>query len=132
MPTTSEFIDYVFDLLKPLGPLSQRRMFGGHCVYMDGLPFAIIFDDTLYLKVGDSNREDFHAHGIHDSIRAFDKDPAMTISYYEAPANIMEDREELCTWARKAFAVALSARSPKGRSPGAQSLKKKKPSQRNA
>lgn len=113
MSTTTEFIDYIFDLLRPLEPLNRRRMFGGHCIYRDGLPFAIIFDDTLYLKVDDSNREAFAAHGIHDSIRAFDKDPSMTISYYEVPADIMEDREELCDWARKAFEVALRAKSPK-------------------
>lgn len=113
MPASSEFIDYIFDLLKPLGPLSQRRMFGGHCIYRDGFPFALLFDDTLYLKVDDGNREDFHAHGIHHSIQAFDKDPRMTISYFEVPADIMEDPEALCAWAHKAFAVALRAKRPK-------------------
>ena len=115
MSANSEFIDYIFDLLKPLGPLSQRRMFGGYCVYRDGFPFAIIFDDTLYLKVDDENRDDFHAHGIHHSIKAFDKSPDMTISYYEVPADIMEDPETLCVWARTAFAVALRAKRPKKR-----------------
>lgn len=113
MPVSSDFIDYIFDLLKSLGPLSQRRMFGGHCIYRDGFPFALLFDDTLYLKVDDSNRKDFHAHGIHHSIRAFDKDPVMTISYYEVPADIMEDQDALCAWAHTAFAVALRAKNQK-------------------
>lgn len=88
-------------------------MFGGHCLYRDGIPFAIVFDDTLYFKVDDSNLDDFRSHGIHDSIRAFEKDRSLTISYYEVPADIMEDRDALCAWAHKAFEVALRAREQK-------------------
>lgn len=113
MSVNSEFLDYIYDLLRPLGPLNQRRMFGGHCLYRGGIPFAVVFDDTLYFKVDDSNREDFQSHGIHDSIRAFEKDKSMTISYYEVPADIMEDRDALCTWARKAFEVAVRSRQGK-------------------
>lgn len=110
---TGHFVEHVLDLLNPLGPLGRRRMFGGHCLYLDGIPFAIVFDDTLYLKVDDSNLADFQAHGVHDSIRAFEKNRSLTISYYEVPPDILEDREELHSWARKAFEVALRAQTKK-------------------
>jgi len=90
-------------------------MFGGHCLYRDGIPFAIVFDDTLYFKVDDSNLDDFLRHGIRDSIRAFEKDKSLTISYYEVPIDIMEDSDALCLWANKAFEVALRARERKKR-----------------
>lgn len=47
---TSEFTDSLADLFELRGPGTVRRMFGGSVVDHDGLMFAIVVDDVLYLK----------------------------------------------------------------------------------
>ena len=59
MPVSDEFVDYVIDQLADWADVSARRMFGGAGLYCDGTIFAVIADDVAYLKVDDSNREDF-------------------------------------------------------------------------
>jgi DNA transformation protein len=59
MPISDGFIDYVIDQLSAWGEVSARKMFGGAGLYRDGTMFGLIADDVAYLKVDDSNREDF-------------------------------------------------------------------------
>ena len=64
----SEFVTHVVDMLEPLGPVSARRMFGGYGIFLDGMMFALVADDTLYLKVDDESRSEFAAAGLEDKI----------------------------------------------------------------
>jgi DNA transformation protein len=59
MAVSDEFINYVIDQLAGWGEVTARRMFGGAGLYRDGTMFGLIADDVAYLKVDDSNREDF-------------------------------------------------------------------------
>ena len=59
MPISDEFIDYVIDQLAAWGKVHARKMFGGAGLYRDETMFGLIADDVAYLKVDDSNREDF-------------------------------------------------------------------------
>ena len=86
-------------------------MFGGHGVYLDGLMFALIASDTLYLKVDDGNRDRYEALGIMSFRPSADR--PMTMSYYPPPEDVFEDEEMLADWARAAFEAALRGR-PKG------------------
>ena len=63
MASRPEFRDHVLDLLTPLGPVTAPRMFGGFGIYLDGVMFALIADDVLYLKVDDRTRPDYEAAG---------------------------------------------------------------------
>ena len=105
----SEFVSYVLESLRPLGPVSARRMFGGHGIYLHGVMFALVADDQLYLKVDDGNRGAYQAAGLE----AFSYDGrgrAIRMSYHEAPGEGFDDPEVLCAWAREAYAAALRAR----------------------
>ena len=47
----SEFVTYVLEVLAPLGQeVRARRMFGGYGLSCDGLTFALVADEVLYLK----------------------------------------------------------------------------------
>jgi DNA transformation protein len=59
MAISDEFIDYVIDQLAAWGEVYARKMFGGAGLYRDETMFGLIADDVAYLKVDDSNREDF-------------------------------------------------------------------------
>ena len=50
MAVTEGFKNFVRDLFADFGPVTIRNMFGGAGVYADGVMFAILAEDTLYLK----------------------------------------------------------------------------------
>ncbi|ADQ83391.1 TfoX/Sxy family protein [Methylovorus sp. MP688] len=110
----SEFTDYLPDIFALLGPISIRRMFGGHALYHQGLTFGLVFDETLYLKADAENAGDFQAlalprFGYEKQGRWID------LPYYQAPDFILEDRDLAASWARKAYAAALRTKPLKPR-----------------
>ncbi len=111
MPVSNEYIGFVVDQLEPVGEIVWKRIFGGVGLYLDGLFFAIIENDTLRFKVDDSNRADYEEAGMGPFKPYKEKDH--TMQYYEVPIEVLEDRDELSTWARKAFSVALAAQRKK-------------------
>jgi DNA transformation protein and related proteins len=50
MPVSRAYKAFVQDLLSEFGPVSIRNMLSGAGIYADGVMFAILVDDTLYLK----------------------------------------------------------------------------------
>lgn len=109
---SDDFIDYVMELFGPFGTVGARRMFGGHGVYLDGLMFAIVSEDTLYLKADDMNRIEFAQAGCEIFSYAR-KGKRATISFYRAPEDAMESPELMLPWARTAYAAALRANAKK-------------------
>lgn len=110
MTSIREFRDHVLELLEPLGPVSARSMFGGVGIYLDGTMFALITrSEVLYFRTDDVNRSSYEDAGTGPFIPF--ADGRMTMPYHEVPAEVMEDGDALCEWARAAVDAAL--RSPK-------------------
>jgi DNA transformation protein and related proteins len=112
MAVSKDFVAYVVELLAPLTRVTSRRMFGGVGLYSDGLFFALIADDTLYFKVDDSNRGDYERRGSKPFCPFPDK-PEFSMNYYDVPADLLDDGDELSRWARKSVALALTAANKK-------------------
>ena len=112
MPVSKDYLQYVLEQLSALPRVTSRRMFGGIGVYSDGVFFALLDNDTLFFKVNDSNRGDYLARGMA-AFRPFPDKPDFSMSYFEVPADALEDRDELALWARKSVAVALAAAKPR-------------------
>ena len=112
MPVSSDFLAYVIEQFASFTKVTSRRMFGGVGLYADGFFFALIDNDTLYLKVGDSNRADYIARGCN-AFRPFADDPTYSMSYFELPADVLEDPELLREWTRRSVEVAASAAAAK-------------------
>ena len=108
----NEFVTHVLDLLEPLGPVSARRMFGGYGIYLDRTMFALVADDTLYLKVDDDSRGELEAAGL-EPFRYWKKGKSYQMSYHAAPEDALEDAELLRDWARKGVDAAMRAARPK-------------------
>ena len=104
----NEFVTHVLDLLEPLGPVNARAMFGGYGIYLDGLMFALIADDCLYLKADDTSRAEFEAAGL-EAFQYTKKGKIYQMSYHAAPEDALEDAELLRDWARKAVDAAMRA-----------------------
>ena len=109
MAARSELLDHLVDQLAPLGEARGRPMFGGYGVYLDGLIIGLIAFDMFYLKVDDQNRPDFEAAGA--SPFSYDTKNGVNTStaYWEVPADVLDDPDQLRAWALKSQAVSRRA-----------------------
>src|SRR5882672_6072910 len=106
----SEFVEYALRQLQVLGSVVARRMFGGYGLYCDELIFAVIDNDALFLKVDAVSRLDYVAAGMGP----FAPLPGKKMDgYYELPLDVLESREKLARWGRKALAAAAGAAARK-------------------
>lgn len=108
MTVSSDFLAYVLDQLTQLGGVSSKRMFGGAGLYSEEFFFGLIADDTLYLRVDDSNRNDYTARRMQP-FRPYADRPQLSMSYYEVPPEVLESAVELSAWARRSVDVAMRA-----------------------
>ncbi len=108
MTVPNEFIDYLLELLEPLGGVRAKSMFGGFGVYRNDLMFGLVANDTFYLKVDEINRPDFEARGL-EPFTYNKKGKAYLMSYFRAPEDITDDSEALCRWAKRAYDAAIRA-----------------------
>lgn len=118
MPAQPEFIQHLAEQLQPLGSLRARSMFGGWGLYLDGLFFAIVADDELYVKADAINREVFIAAGSLPFTYGHKDGGSTTLNYYRVGSDVLDDRETLLQWARLAIEAALrAARRKAGKAP---------------
>src|SRR2546427_322790 len=105
MAVSPSFRTFIVDQLSRVVPrVRARSMFGGVGIYTGDVFFALIADDTLYLKVDESNRPDFEARGM-GPFRPYGEGGEV-MQYYQVPADLLEDAESLRPWTEKAIAVA--------------------------
>lgn len=106
MAVSEEFVDYVVEQLSRWGEVSVRRMFGGAGLYREGTMFAVVAEDVAYLKVDDSNRDDFLRAGSAPFEPYPDKIKTTIRTYFEIPADVLEDPVELAQWAQRSWVIA--------------------------
>lgn len=113
MSASEGFLELLRDQLRGLGPVSVRRLFGGAGIYCDGVMFGLIADDVLYLKVDDANRNDFDAESLAPF--TYEKKTGRTEipSFRRAPERLLDDADELETWARAALGAARRSQHAK-------------------
>ncbi len=115
MPVSDEYIAFIRDLLVDFEPLRVKRMFGGAGIYSGGLFFAILVDNTLYLKADEGNRADYEHLGLVPFSYRTKNGRTGTMSYYPPPADVIEDQEALHTWVLKALEAAQRSDAAKHR-----------------
>lgn len=114
MAVSDEFLAFVLDQLSGL-EVSYRKMFGGAGLYAEGKVFGLIADETVYLKVNDSNRS-FYIDAGSMQFKPF-PDKNMLMPYYEIPPSVLEDPDEFCKWAVRSLAIPSRVKKnrPEGR-----------------
>lgn len=94
---SDSFRDYVAEQLGE--DVELRPMFGGYGLYRDDVFFGIVFKSRLYFRTGLTSRKEYVRRGM----KPFKPNARMTLkSYYEVPADVLEDRETARAWAQKA------------------------------
>ena len=101
-----EFIRYLRDQLRNWAPVEIRRIFGGHGIFRDGLMFALIHDETIYLRSDEASLSAFAAAGM-GPFRYRRNGRLVALGYHQAPPETLEDAELMGQWADRAFAAAL-------------------------
>lgn len=108
------FHEFVAELFAPMGSVSIRRMFGGAGVFRDGLMFALLGDDTVYLKTDARLRADLEAEGSAPFIWIKPSTgEAIDMGYVSLPSSAMDDPDEASGWAKRALAVAKAKAAAK-------------------
>ena len=115
MTVSEGFLDMLRDLMEPLGRITVRRMFGGASLYADGVLFAIVDDDALYLKGDATTAQRYEAEGL-PKFTYEGKNGPVSMSYWRAPERLLDDADEMCDWARAAIASARRTAAAKARS----------------
>lgn len=122
--TPSGLVDELPEVFERFGRVEARRMFGGYGLFHEDRMFGLIAGGRLYLKTDDENRAQFVDQGLAPF--AYMRSSELTAtSYYEAPAEIYEDRDEAARWAQVAWGAVLRKGSATARKPRKASAKKK-------
>jgi len=126
--------DFLIDLFADFGPVTIRRMFSGFGISVDGVHFALALRAGLYFRADEQSIPQFEAEGS-GPFQYQQRKTAKTVtvnSYWQLPARLFDDSEELADWARAALGAAQRAalkkrtRAKKARSPAKKAAKKRK------
>ncbi len=113
------FAEFLREQLAPLGRITMRRMFGKMGVFCDGVMFGVVTDNTLYFRVDDHNRDAFKEAQSFPPLNYRKKGSTIDLSFWRAPERLLDEPDELVTWARVALAAAHRVAVKRKRTPPA-------------
>jgi len=106
MPANDSFNDFLREQLAPLGHVSLRRMFRSTGVFHNGLMFGLIHEDTLYIRTDDQTPAEFSEAASAPSFTYSRNGRIVDLPYRRVPEDLLDQPDELLTWARAALAAA--------------------------
>jgi DNA transformation protein len=129
--------DFLIDLFADFGPVTIRRMFSGYGISADGINFALALRAGLYFRADETTIPQFEAEGSKPFSYQTRTKTVIVNSYWQLPARLFDDSEDLSVWARAALAAAQRAalrKRPKARKASDKAVKKsaKKPTKKAA
>lgn len=115
MSASRDFLEYVLDLLAPLGPITTRRMFGSVGLYLDGRMFAIVSgEDRLYVKSDNQTQGQFDEADCpaltYTTTKSNGESKTVALSFRAPPESVLDDRQQILDWAQ--LGVEAAARVP--------------------
>lgn len=103
MAVNEQQVQFIQDQLTDFGEVDVKKMFGGAGFYKDGTMFGMLAGETFRMRVDEQNQNDYEKAGMS---QYFNKGKKKGMPYWEVPADVLEDRSALKTWAQKAFDAA--------------------------
>src|ERR1700682_2237833 len=98
--------DFLIDLFADFGPVTIRRMFSGFGISADGTNFALALRAGLYFRADEHSIPQFEAEGSKPFSYQTRAKTVTVNSYWQLPARLFDDSEELADWARAALEAA--------------------------
>ena len=102
--------EFLIDLFADFGPVTIRKMFSGYGISADGINFALALRAGLFLRADELTIPDFEAEGSKPFQYSTRAKTVTVNSYWELPARLFDDSQELAQWARAALAAAQRAK----------------------
>ena len=118
--------EFLVDLFADFGPVTIRKMFSGYGISADGTNFALALRAGLFFRADEVTIPGFEAEGSGPFQYQTRAKTVTVNSYWQLPARLFDDSEELAEWARAALAAAQRAKVKK-RPKGKKKAKKTKP-----
>ena len=112
--------EFLIDLFSDFGPITIRPMFSGFGISVDGVNFAMALRAGLYFRADEVTIPQFEAEGSKPFQYQTRAKTVVVNSYWQLPARLFDDTEELSRWARAALAAAqrgATKKRPKARKP---------------
>ena len=106
MVASDSFAEFLRAQLAPLGRVTMRRMFGKTGVFCNGLMLGMVTDDTLYFRVDDHNRAVFKEAESVPPLNYQKQGRTIDLAFWRAPDRLLDEPDELVTWARAALGAA--------------------------
>jgi DNA transformation protein and related proteins len=110
--------EFLIDLFSDFGPVTIRRMFSGYGISADGTNFALALRAGLYFRADEATIPQYEAEGSKPFQYQTRAKTVTVNSYWQLPARLFDDTEELSKWAKAALAAAQRAalkKRPKAR-----------------
>ena len=104
-------VEHCLELFAPLGAVRPKAMFGGWGFYLDEHFFALIADESLFLKVDSQTEPAFRDASSFPFTYTYKDGRSVTMAYWSAPEEAMESPPTMRDWARLALGAALRAKS---------------------
>src|ERR1700683_4775172 len=101
--------DFLIDLFSDFGPVTIRPMFSGFGISVDGVTFAMALRAGLHFRADEQTIPQFEAEGSKPFQYRTSTRTVTVGSYWQLPARLFDDPEELADWARAALAAAQRA-----------------------
>jgi DNA transformation protein len=101
--------DFLIDLFSAFGPVTIRRMFSGYGISADGTNFALALRAGLYFRADANTIPQFEAEGSKPFQYQTRAKTVTVNSYWQLPARLFDEPDELSDWAKAALAAAQRA-----------------------
>jgi DNA transformation protein len=101
--------DFLIDLFADFGSVAIRPMFSGFGISVDGTNFAMALRAGLYFRADDQTIPQFEAEGSKPFQYQTRAKTVTVGSYWQLPARLFDEPEELTQWAKSALAAAQRA-----------------------
>jgi DNA transformation protein len=139
--------EFLIDLFADFGPVTIRRMFSGYGISADGTNFALALRAGLYFRADEATIAQYEAEGSKPFQYQTRAKTVTVNSYWQLPARLFDDTEELGVWAWAALAAAQRAAlkkrpkarkaaakkaAPKAKTKAAKTTKKAKPRKKSS
>ncbi|QDP25949.1 TfoX/Sxy family protein [Bradyrhizobium cosmicum] len=102
--------EFLIDLFADFGPVTIRKMFSGYGISADGINFALALRAGLFFRADAATIPDYEAEGSRPFQYSTRAKTVTVNSYWELPARLFDDSEDLVRWARAALAAAQRAK----------------------
>ncbi len=120
MSYSQSVADELLDLMKGVGRVSTKKMFGALGFYNGTTLFACLFDgDLFYLKATGVLADELKALGSKPFVYSGKSGKSVSMPYWTAPSACLDDVDEMTLWCKKALASLAATPKPKPGKPAA-------------